>query len=454
MADLLDAFSDKKMFQKILFRANAEIVRSIRDYARDHGIDVSEQIAENMGLPADGVLPIVRTTVWALPYSSKEHWEGDKSRFRLSLRVACKEADMHARQVTETEVTHLVDQFLRRWYVAEKKKRTAKLTFEPKDKATPKPNKDLNGLLYTVKSEVAQSMRAYNSDYADTVAMEVARETGMPAEEVGFTLRAGAMGIPYINEKDWSLSRKVFKDELLRACHQAGLHERDVSDDDVEAIFSLFFRSWIVHEQRWSSLKLVFQKEDKGKEAEIGKRPDGWFVEFKARGLFFYPPQWLLRGDRKWKETMSVRYKDWKRRSTDDNLYVIYHIYETSTEGIRHSYYPSGLSPRIQHHYPTTGPNGQIGEAEYRGRRAGAMPGETQDRILEEILAETARRLPDVVVETSVTNGEYVARLSVPAIGMPSPTEETVLKEIEEAFKKEYPKDDFDFAWGENDHDF
>ncbi len=175
------------------------------------------------------------------------------------------------------------------------------------------------------------------------------------------------------------------------------------------------------------TLKVEFEHQNPEKEDQIRQRC-GWYLEYKASGLCYYPPDWLHYGDKSFVKIMGRKVKDWVEKTQDVYLYVILHNWEPIDGGDRKTYYSNMKN--------------KIGEAEYFGRKAGAEIHETENCILRDIRRETEQHCQSAIVINSKT---YAGDYYVPFKDV-TDEDRKALGEIKKCFNREYPNDIFIFT--------
>lgn len=172
---------------------------------------------------------------------------------------------------------------------------------------------------------------------------------------------------------------------------------------------------------------IEFGPRNEAREEDIKQRL-GWYLELCPAGLFFYPPHSLKFGGKFEKRAQSVE------RILKDNEYLILHAWGTWQEAID--------GPEIATKFYKHNCAWSFGEAEYLGRKGGAKPWETEDRILSDIEKEIIGAIPEAEVSMKTKFGHY----RVKAYNLKRGDRKKLIG-IMEKYRRMYPKDIFDFAY-------
>lgn len=144
---------------------------------------------------------------------------------------------------------------------------------------------------------------------------------------------------------------------------------------------------------REKTVDIMFERQNPEKEEAIRQRC-GWFLEYKTSGLFYYPPEGLSKANEALRLTLRHKVTDWIDSTEDPSVYLTLHVWESSGDVARKTYYTNF---RLR-----------TGEAEYLGRKAGMDPGETESLILESIGAQVKERCRSArVAEGRTEEGKY-----------------------------------------------
>ena len=177
---------------------------------------------------------------------------------------------------------------------------------------------------------------------------------------------------------------------------------------------------------------IKFGQRDEAKEEKIKKRL-GSYLECCPHGLFFYPDDKkaylkLIR-----RLTRSIPYQQGILKGIK-GAHIIRHIWGTMQKGIDG---PKIVTKVYQHKF-----SWYFGEAEYLGRKSGAKPWETEDKILSDIKKDILKTIPSAEVYMKTKFGHYRIR----AYNCKRGDRDKVVR-IKEKFQQMYPNDVFYFTY-------
>lgn len=172
---------------------------------------------------------------------------------------------------------------------------------------------------------------------------------------------------------------------------------------------------------------IEFGPRDEAAEEEI-KKHSWWYLELCPVALFFYPPHSLKFYGKFEKLVRSIE------RILKDDEYLILHAWGTRQEGID--------GPEIVTKFYRHKCFWYFGEAEYLGRKSGAEPWETEDRILNDIKKDIIGAIPEAEVSMKTKFGRYRVKAYNFKRG-----DRARLIGIMEKYRKMYPNDIFDFDY-------
>jgi hypothetical protein len=279
----------------------------------------------------------------------------------------------------------------------------------------------------------------------------------MPYEEPlrSFVLQIKEMHFEHFRQSYLKFCRK--NSERIREVFERFVKERPVADEqeyakfvvrhtvkeiDIDWFIQSACRKYYRHIKFLNQQAISFVPYDAKKEQEIRDKK-GWYIELGATGMFYYPPARIAFYDMDMDDRISNAVYSSFNKYNYSNVkpYHIAHIWQEVT---RSSSLYVGLTKRervttIEKTYLNDG-TWYFGEAEYQGRKNGAKPWETEDKILDNIENDIKSVLPEreLRIDSKTKFGMYDIYVS----GVKK-EDEGIIEQVIEKYRKKYPKDTF-----------
>jgi hypothetical protein len=197
---------------------------------------------------------------------------------------------------------------------------------------------------------------------------------------------------------------------------------------DIDWFIQSACRKYYRHMKFLDQQVVSFIPQDIKKEQEIRDRK-GWFVELGATGMFYYPPERIAFYDMDMDDKINNAVYSNKDDSLGISQYYIAHLWQMVTR--------NGVTS-IEKTYLNDG-NWYFGEAEYQGRKNGAKPWETEDKIQEHIgndIKDALKR--EIKIYSKTKFGMY----DIYVYGVQK-EDEKIIEDVIEKYRRKYPKDTF-----------
>lgn len=266
----------------------------------------------------------------------------------------------------------------------------------------------------------------------------------MPCEEPlrSFVLQIKEMNFGYFCQSYLKFYKKK-KLEKIKEVFERFVKEKPVLDEqsydkfvarhaikgiDIDWFIQSACRKYYRHTKFLNQQVISFIPQDIKKEQEIRDRK-GWFVELGVTGRFYYPPERIAFYDMDMDERINDAIRLAPKEDNDDTYHIAHMWQEVTKNGVT----------SIEKTYMNNG-NWYFGEAEYQGRKNGAKPWETENRILENIENDIKSALPER--EISFYSKTKFGMYDIYVYGIKK-EDEDIIEEVIKKYRKKYPKDTF-----------